>query len=58
MLSLFLISPFEQELIQGSCLCPQGSDLLYEVEVPGPPTVLALNNGDGGNRILYIHITK
>ncbi|XP_072192024.1 BBSome complex member BBS7 isoform X1 [Excalfactoria chinensis] len=27
----------------------QGSDLLYEVEVPGPPTVLALNNGDGGD---------
>lgn len=55
-MSLFLISPFEQELI--SSLCPQGSDLLYEVEVPGPPTVLALNNGDGGNRIFYIHITK
>ncbi|XP_021249835.1 Bardet-Biedl syndrome 7 protein isoform X3 [Numida meleagris] len=27
----------------------QGSDLLHEIEVPGPPTVLALNNGDGGN---------
>lgn len=27
----------------------QGSDLLYEVEVPGPPTVLALHNGDGGD---------
>ncbi|NXS45280.1 BBS7 protein, partial [Balaeniceps rex] len=27
----------------------QGSDLLYEVEVPGPPTVLALNNGKGGD---------
>ncbi|XP_030335196.1 Bardet-Biedl syndrome 7 protein [Strigops habroptila] len=27
----------------------QGSDLLYEVEVPGPPTVLALKNGDGGD---------
>ncbi|XP_018420239.1 PREDICTED: Bardet-Biedl syndrome 7 protein [Nanorana parkeri] len=26
----------------------QGSDLLYEVEVPGPPSVLALNGGDGG----------
>nr|XP_033794211.1 Bardet-Biedl syndrome 7 protein isoform X2 [Geotrypetes seraphini] len=26
----------------------QGSDLIYEVEVPGPPTVLALHNGDGG----------
>ncbi|XP_073197133.1 BBSome complex member BBS7 isoform X3 [Lepidochelys kempii] len=26
----------------------QGSDLLYEVEVSGPPTVLALNNGNGG----------
>ncbi|OXB84790.1 UNVERIFIED_CONTAM: hypothetical protein H355_015912 [Colinus virginianus] len=34
----------------------QGSDLLYEVEVPGPPTVLALNNGDGGDsgeEVLY-----
>ncbi|XP_038255296.1 Bardet-Biedl syndrome 7 protein isoform X2 [Dermochelys coriacea] len=27
----------------------QGSDLLYEVEVSGPPTVLALNNGNGGD---------
>ncbi|XP_042652742.1 Bardet-Biedl syndrome 7 protein [Tyto alba] len=27
----------------------QGSDLLYEVEVPGPPTVIALNNGNGGD---------
>ncbi|NXW31013.1 BBS7 protein, partial [Phaetusa simplex] len=27
----------------------QGSDLLYEVELPGPPTVLALNNGNGGD---------
>ncbi|XP_014375896.1 Bardet-Biedl syndrome 7 protein isoform X3 [Alligator sinensis] len=27
----------------------QGSDLLYEVEVPGPPSVLALNNGNGGD---------
>ncbi|EMP38572.1 Bardet-Biedl syndrome 7 protein like protein [Chelonia mydas] len=26
-----------------------GSDLLYEVEVSGPPTVLALNNGNGGD---------
>ncbi|XP_061441182.1 Bardet-Biedl syndrome 7 protein isoform X2 [Rhineura floridana] len=26
----------------------QGSDLLYELEVPGPPAVLALNNGNGG----------
>nr|DBA28922.1 TPA: hypothetical protein GDO54_009206 [Pyxicephalus adspersus] len=25
-----------------------GSDLMYEVEVPGPPSVLALNGGDGG----------
>ncbi|XP_015681430.1 Bardet-Biedl syndrome 7 protein [Protobothrops mucrosquamatus] len=27
----------------------QGSDLLYEMEVPGPPAVLALNNGNGGD---------
>ncbi|XP_034627715.1 Bardet-Biedl syndrome 7 protein [Trachemys scripta elegans] len=27
----------------------QGSDLLYEVEVSGLPTVLALNNGNGGD---------
>ncbi|XP_030047637.1 BBSome complex member BBS7 [Microcaecilia unicolor] len=27
----------------------QGSDLMYEVEVPGPPTVLGLHNGDGGD---------
>ncbi|XP_029442221.1 Bardet-Biedl syndrome 7 protein [Rhinatrema bivittatum] len=27
----------------------QGSDLMYAVEVPGPPTVLALHNGDGGD---------
>ncbi|KAL6060424.1 hypothetical protein STEG23_022632, partial [Scotinomys teguina] len=26
----------------------QGSDVMYEIEVPGPPTVLALHNGDGG----------
>ncbi|XP_074129907.1 BBSome complex member BBS7 isoform X2 [Sminthopsis crassicaudata] len=26
----------------------QGSDMMYEVEVPGPPTVLALHNGNGG----------
>ncbi|XP_040186282.1 Bardet-Biedl syndrome 7 protein [Rana temporaria] len=26
----------------------EGSDLMYEVEVPGPPSVLALNGGDGG----------
>ncbi|XP_072254209.1 BBSome complex member BBS7-like, partial [Pyxicephalus adspersus] len=25
----------------------EGSDLMYEVEVPGPPSVLALNGGDG-----------
>nr|XP_009673127.1 PREDICTED: Bardet-Biedl syndrome 7 protein homolog [Struthio camelus australis] len=36
----------------------QGSDLLYEVEVSGPPTVLALNNGNGGNKIFNIHITE
>lgn len=29
----------------------QGSDVIYEIEVPGPPTVLALHNGDGGNQI-------
>ncbi|XP_045146150.1 Bardet-Biedl syndrome 7 protein [Echinops telfairi] len=27
----------------------QGSNLRYEVEVPGPPTVLALHNGNGGD---------
>ncbi|XP_075716611.1 BBSome complex member BBS7 [Rhinoderma darwinii] len=27
----------------------EGSDLLYEIEVPGPPSVLALNGGDGGD---------
>nr|XP_060635600.1 Bardet-Biedl syndrome 7 protein [Anolis sagrei ordinatus] len=27
----------------------QGSDLLYEMEVPGPPSVLALKNGNGGD---------
>uniref|UniRef100_A0A8D2D682 Bardet-Biedl syndrome 7 protein homolog n=1 Tax=Sciurus vulgaris TaxID=55149 RepID=A0A8D2D682_SCIVU len=27
----------------------QGSDVMYEIEVPGPPAVLALHNGDGGN---------
>ncbi|XP_059121224.1 Bardet-Biedl syndrome 7 protein isoform X3 [Peromyscus eremicus] len=27
----------------------QGSDVIYEIEVPGPPTVLALHNGDGGD---------
>ncbi|KAG8535645.1 hypothetical protein GDO81_028101, partial [Engystomops pustulosus] len=26
----------------------KGSDLLYDVEVPGLPSVLALNGGDGG----------
>ncbi|KAJ1216858.1 hypothetical protein NDU88_004457 [Pleurodeles waltl] len=26
----------------------QGSDLKYQVEVPGPPSVLALNSGNGG----------
>lgn len=28
----------------------QGSDVMYEIEVPGPPTVLALHNGNGGNQ--------
>nr|KAF6400434.1 Bardet-Biedl syndrome 7 [Rousettus aegyptiacus] len=27
----------------------QGSDVLYEVEVPGPPTALALHGGNGGD---------
>ncbi|KAM3672856.1 BBSome complex member BBS7 isoform 2-T2 [Ammospiza maritima maritima] len=27
----------------------QGSNLLYEVELPGPPAVLALSNGNGGD---------
>ncbi|XP_066089945.1 Bardet-Biedl syndrome 7 protein isoform X1 [Saccopteryx bilineata] len=27
----------------------QGSDMMYEIEVPGPPTVLALHNGNGGD---------
>ncbi|XP_077878289.1 BBSome complex member BBS7 isoform X3 [Ictidomys tridecemlineatus] len=27
----------------------QGSDVMYEIEVPGPPAVLALHNGNGGN---------
>lgn len=27
----------------------QGSDVMYETEVPGPPTVLALHNGNGGD---------
>ncbi|XP_070647107.1 BBSome complex member BBS7 isoform X1 [Bos indicus] len=27
----------------------QGSDVTYEIEVPGPPTVLALHNGNGGD---------
>ncbi|XP_018601717.1 BBSome complex member BBS7 [Scleropages formosus] len=33
----------------------QGSELSYEVEVPGPPTVLELNNKDGGTEgeVLY-----
>ncbi|XP_075472148.1 BBSome complex member BBS7 [Ascaphus truei] len=48
----------------------EGSDLMYEVEVPGPPSVLALNGGNGGDsgeELLYgtsdgkiglIHITR
>ncbi|XP_066575921.1 BBSome complex member BBS7 [Amia ocellicauda] len=34
----------------------QGSELVYEVEVPGPPSVLELNNRDGGSQggeVLY-----
>ncbi|XP_041931328.1 Bardet-Biedl syndrome 7 protein [Alosa sapidissima] len=34
----------------------QGSELLYDVEVPGPPSVLELNNQDGGKEgeeVLY-----
>lgn len=27
----------------------QGSDVMYEIEIPGPPTVLELYNGNGGN---------
>ena len=26
--------------------------MTYEIEVPGPPTVLALHNGNGGNQDL------
>ena len=29
----------------------QDSDLLYEVEVAGPPLVLALHNGSGGEYV-------
>lgn len=47
---------FFNEFLQDCSLCLQGSDLLYEIEVPGPPTVLALSNGNGGNKILNIHI--
>lgn len=31
----------------------QGSELSYEIEVPGPPSVLELYNKDGGDEILY-----
>ncbi|XP_030224004.1 BBSome complex member BBS7 isoform X2 [Gadus morhua] len=31
----------------------QGSELLYDVEVPGPPSVLQLYNKDGGEDVLY-----
>lgn len=43
------------------CFCfktlvlPQGSDVLYEVEVPGPPTALALHGGNGGNQDFILH---
>lgn len=33
----------------------QGSDVMYEIEVPGPPTVLALHNGNGGNQDFTFH---
>lgn len=33
----------------------QGSDLQYDVEVPGPPTVLELLNRDGGMCYKYLH---
>lgn len=33
----------------------QGSDVMYEIEVPGPPTVLALHNGNGGNQDFIFH---
>lgn len=49
---------FLNKFIQDCSLCLQGSDLLYEVEVPGPPTVLALSDGNGGNKILNTHIIK
>ncbi|XP_044219978.1 Bardet-Biedl syndrome 7 protein isoform X1 [Thunnus albacares] len=31
----------------------QGSELAYDIEVPGPPSVLELYNKDGGEEILY-----
>lgn len=31
----------------------QGSELLYDLEVPGPPAVLELYNKDGGEDVLY-----
>ncbi|XP_030001110.1 BBSome complex member BBS7 [Sphaeramia orbicularis] len=31
----------------------QGSELAYDIEVPGPPSVLELNSKDGGEEILY-----
>ncbi|XP_076005228.1 BBSome complex member BBS7 isoform X1 [Genypterus blacodes] len=31
----------------------QGSNLAYEIEVPGPPSVLELYNKDGGDEVLY-----
>ncbi|XP_053317390.1 Bardet-Biedl syndrome 7 protein [Spea bombifrons] len=34
----------------------EGSDLVYEIEVPGPPSVLTLNGGNGGDsgeEVLY-----
>ncbi|XP_037637159.1 Bardet-Biedl syndrome 7 protein isoform X1 [Sebastes umbrosus] len=31
----------------------QGSELAYDIEVPGPPSVLELYNKDGGDEILY-----
>lgn len=32
----------------------QDSDLLYEVEVAGPPLILALHSGSGGK--IYVHM--
>lgn len=51
-----VLGDFFNKLIEDCFLCLQGSNLLYEVELPGPPAVLALSNGNGGNKTLNIHI--